>query len=655
MDAYRRICASIGGLVRGHLVVFLVGATIVLFAILTLGFGRGGVSGASVREWDRILPDRTSEYCGWQFGVPRTIRYDEWATSLPFVMAQCRSSEFFPRVNNSVNGGTDMFIQTPCAPVWDWTAFGQFHNWGYFLLGADNGLAWNWWSRFLLLPLFCFLFLMRWCNGDGLVALAGAAAVTLGAPTQWWDTTVPYHLTYLFATVVFLRQVFASRRRWVAALASFGLFVSLASYFFVMYPPFSILFLPVLAALAVFEIRGRNRAAGWFRILLSLIALAGVVVLLVYFFTVHADTIAIIRDSSYPGARFIRGGSFKFLCERLLADLMSFCSAFLHGHAGLNECEISEYIGLAIPLFAGLVVSAKRRRFRFDWMVVGLFAYALVMYAWCMCAWPECLARWTGLFLIPPRRAAVVGGFAVLVAALRWFAIRGNGSDNIPGWTLYALAVGYLGLRCIAFCEHGEISGWFRASWINMAFLAVGLSLSSLTVFGLFARRRIIFAFSLIAFSVLTGCFVHPLSEGLSPIYDKRLSEAILEIDAANPGVWAANDRVVAQLPMALGLKAYTGTQQYCDKPFWSAVVPDSRRRSVWNRYGHRYITDLKGKGVLENRKRLDAMFFSLDEDAVRRLGIRYVIWRGKTPDIPWLRHLKTVRSDRIYEVVNGD
>ena len=647
--------ASIGGLVRDHLVAFLVGATIVLFAILTLGFGHGGVSGASIREWDRILPDRTSEYCGRQFGVARTIRYDEWATSLPFVMAQCRSTEFFPRVNNRVNGGADMFVQTPCAPVWDWTAFGQFHNWGYFLFGADHGLAWNWWSRFLLLPLFCFLFLIRWCNDDKLVAFAGACAVTLGAPTQWWDTTIPYHLAYLFATVVFLRQVLASRRRWAAALAALGLFVSLASYFLVMYPPFSILLLPVLVVLLAFEVGEGDCAADRFHIVVSLAAFASAVAVLIYFFVVHADTLAIVRGSSYPGSRFIRGGSFKLLCERLLADLASLGSAFLRGHARLNECEVSEYIGLAIPLIAGFAVSAKRLRFHFDWRVAGLFVYALIMYAWCMCAWPECLARWTGLFLIPPRRAAVVGGLAVLLAALRWLAVRDNASDDVPAWTFYALAVVYLGLRCIAFCEHEEISGWFRASWGSMTFLAVGLGLSSLAAFGLFARRRIIFVFSILAFSCLTGCFVHPLSEGLSSIYDKQLSKAILEIDTAKPGVWAANDRVVAQLPMALGLKAYSGTQQYCDKPFWSAVAPDNRRRSVWNRFGHRYITDLNGKGVLENKKRVDAMFFSLDEDAVRRLGIRYIIWRGKAQDVPWLRHLKTVRSDRIYEVVDSD
>ena len=635
---------------RRHRIAAVVAVVAALFALLTAGFGRGGVSGASVREWDRILPDRAPEYSGLQLGVSRPIRSDEWATSLPFVLAQCRSPEFFPRVNSSVNGGTDMFVETPCAPVWDWTALGQFHNWGYFLFGADHGLAWSWWTRYLLLPLFLFLFLLKWCGGDALLAAAGAVAVTLGAPTQWWDTTVPYHLVYLFAAVVFLRQALVSAAWWTSALSAFALAVSLASFIFVMYMPFTMLLAPVLFALAAFEFKECASRLAWWRIAFLVLALAVVCAEVLYFFEVHGEALDAVKGSSYPGSRFFRGGSFRFLCERTLADLMSFPSAFSHGHANLNKCIISEYVGLGIPLFAGVAFAAASRR-RPDWMVLLLSGYAVVLFAWCAYEWPAWIARLTGLFLIPPRRASVVGGFVVLLVSLRWAAARGGEERQLPAWAAYAVAAVFFGVRAVAFCWHDEVSGWFRSTPGGLAMLASALVISALAAFGLFARRRILFASSLVVFSIVTGCAVHPLVEGLSPIYDKKLSRTVLEIDGRAPGVWIANDRVVAQLPVALGLKAYSGTQQYSDAGYWGVVDPKSRRRDVWNRYGHRYITDLEGRRVLENRKRLDAMFYSLDEDTTRRLGVRYVIWRGNPLRLAWLRHLSSVGKDHIYEV----
>lgn len=639
--------------VAGHPIAAVVAAVLALFAVLTAGFGRGGVSGASVREWDRIIPDREPGYRGGQIGVSRPIRSDEWATSIPFVLAQCRSPEFFPRVNARVNGGTDMFVETPCAPVWDWTAVGQFHNWGYFLFGADHGLAWSWWTRYLLLPLFLFLFLLRWCYGDALVAAAGAAAVTLGAPTQWWDTTIPYHLVYLFASAVFLRQVLSARAWWTSALSATALAVSLASFMFVMYMPFTVLLAPVLLALAVFEFAGCGKPA-WWRVALVVLALAVVCAEALYFFDVHGEALGAVKGSSYPGARFIRGGSFRFMCERTLADLMSFPSAFTHGHGNLNKCVISEYIGLGVPLAAGIAFAAASRR-RPDGMVLLLSGYAAALFAWCVCEWPEWIARATGLFLIPPRRASVIGGFVVLLASLRWVSSRDwERGRTLPAWAAYAVAAVFLGSRAVAFCWHDEVAGWFRSTPGGLPVLACAFALCSLAAFGLLARRRVLFASALIAFSAVTGCAVHPLAEGLSPVYDKTLSRTMLEIDGKAPGVWIANDRVVAQLPVALGLRAYSGTQQYSDAGYWSVVDPEGRRRSVWNRYGHRHITDLEGRGVLENRKRLDAMFYSLDEGRTRRLGVRYVVWRGRPLNLGWLRHVASVRDDHIYEVISA-
>ena len=223
-------------------------AALCAFAVLVAGKFHGYSTGA----WDEHVRDTLPSYSRPVLGSDRQIRSDEWCVSTPQVLAQCASPDFFPRVNRRVGGGTDMFVATPCNPVWDWTAPGQFHNWGFFLFGAERGLAWNWWCRFLGLPLFAFLFFLGWLGRDGLLAATAALAVTLGAPTQWWDTTLPYLLLYFFAGLVFLRAVVSPETGTAArALSALGLFVSLASYAFAGYPPFAVMLFPALLGFAV--------------------------------------------------------------------------------------------------------------------------------------------------------------------------------------------------------------------------------------------------------------------------------------------------------------------------------------------------------------------------------------------------------------------
>jgi len=61
----------------------------------------------------------------------------------------------------------------------------------------------------------------------------------------------------------------------------------------------------------------------------------------------------------------------------------------------------------------------------------------------------------------------------------------------------------------------------------------------------------------------------------------------------------------------------------------------------------------MEGRAKIVARQ-ADMVHFSLDESKTRRLGIRYVIWRGKPLKLPWLRQVARVRNDGIYEVVDG-
>ena len=62
---------------------------------------------------------------------------------------------------------------------------------------------------------------------------------------------------------------------------------------------------------------------------------------------------------------------------------------------------------------------------------------------------------------------------------------------------------------------------------------------------------------------------------------------------------------------------------------------------------------DLVGRAETRNQRQLDMVYFSLDEDKTKALGIRYVIWRGKPLKLPWLKQIARIRNDGIYEVID--
>ena len=108
-----------------------------LFAFLVLF----RIHGVSLESWNVIVQDATPSYRYPSIGANRGIRSDEYAVTVPLVMAQCAHPDFFPRVNDRCGArGMDMFVSTPPSPVWDWTVVGQAANWGYFLFGFGGGL-----------------------------------------------------------------------------------------------------------------------------------------------------------------------------------------------------------------------------------------------------------------------------------------------------------------------------------------------------------------------------------------------------------------------------------------------------------------------------------------------------------------------------------
>ena len=650
---------------RGTAAVSL--AVLGLFSVLVAA----GVHGFSLGSWNDLVPDTVPSYSRPHLGTDRPIRADEWCVSTPQVLAQCASPDFFPRVNGRVANGTDMFVATPCNPVWDWTVPGQFHNWGYFLFGAERGLAWNWWCRFLGLPLFAYLVFLRWLGRGHALAAAASLAVTLGAPTQWADTTLPYLLLYFFSALFFLRPVVSADARAPAkALASAGLFVSLASYAFSGYPPFAVLLLPALLIAGWQTIRPDDRAeapvpgAPKRRTALSgpgpwlaavLLALAAE---FAYCAAVHAETFRIIAGSSYPGARFVSGGSFpEFVRNRALDTVCLFhpWPAFKADPELLglrNVCAAARYF---VPGAALLALLAIRRRIalrlrRGDCL---LLANGIWLLLWSALPFPRFLARATGMFRFPVNRAEVVGGFLLLLFAFRAFARSAPATQDRRRPAALAAAVSVAALALGLFLPAGSRAVF--STGVNALFALVGAILCAAVSFGLVSGSRRWFCGGYVALSILGGATVHPLSIGVSPLADKELAALVRSVDAREPGRWLANFSTTGNFLLAQGLDCYPGTQEYAHPDFWSEVDPTGRHKREWDRYAHCLVAIADGSGRPDPPKRngsADRLRYSLTERNLRNLGVSHLVWTGRKLRFPWLRYEGRSRLHFVYTLL---
>lgn len=546
-----------------------------------------------------------------------------------------------------------MFLQTPCAPVWDWTVLGQIHNWGYFILGENRGTAWSWWIRYLGLPFFAYFFLLVWCRGDRALSIVGALAIVLGAPAQWWDTTIPYHLLYFFAILVMVQVVSTAVRPLWILLGGLGLLASVLSYLFVMYPPFEMLLLPALLVSIVFVVRTcLNRERAWWRLAVSILILTAASAVVCYFWQVHKETIDVMAASAYPGARVCRGGDLAYVSQRSLLDLVSM---FTWGKGTtpywLNQCQAAEYCSLLVPAIVSMACLYARDR-KVKGYEVALALIALVYVAWLTTDWPAPLAKITGFSLLPPPRVSVIEGFVVLLLSLRLFSELSENGLRIGKWHWALVAAGFAACRAAAMCFAVNMWKFVNASGVAMLRFELALLLSVAIWMSFLGGRRRVFLALLLSSAMLTGMFVHPVVNGLSPLYDADLAQAVKKIDADKPGTWWSNDRAVGQVPLALGLKCHAGTQQYCDRGFWQVIDPSGRHEHVWNRYGHRFAVGMGGRQLFENRGRPDCIYYSVSSDQLAKLGVNYVIWRGAGLRSKNLRAIAKIGVDTIYEVV---
>jgi len=630
---------------------------LVIAALFCIGVGFE-LHGYSIGLWDNIVCEKTPEYSYPSVGKNRSIRSDEWIVSTPWCIAQTQTTPRFPSLNtNLYTSGMYMGLSTPNSPVSGATAVGQFHNWGFFLFNPARGLAWNWWSRYLGLFLLSFEFLLLVTGANGLLAFAGALSLTLASPTQWWDTTMPYYLLYLFGFLVSSPYFLHAGNRIKQACAAMACVVCGCSFAILLYPPFQIPLFFICAGVSICFCltypRQFSSTSRW--ILMTAGALFAGYVLWRF---VAQNRIGIERmiGTAYPGLRSFHGGNWRYM-EHLLWPLVTMYFPFRDA-TFLNNCEPSMFL---VP-FPALIISPHLFRQAKPGLEKRVFCALILvgtgLAAWCLFPFPTMVGRILLLHVVDPHRAFVAASLALLLAGICGAHLVARDGLSLSRTLSTAISVAAT-LIVIAYTTlHPRVRAYFfpgATSLTGIAMIAYSAFVFGGLSYGLLRGRIRVFACALILYALPTGWMVHPLSSGISPFMDKKLAVVARQLQRTNPTAkWiSVNDwGMVSQYLTAMGVPMVTGTHSIPDVGLWRRLDQEGSYEAVYNRYGNVTVS-LSDDGPLFENPITDHVQCALRAEDLRRIPrLTFVISRGELPttDFELVAHLE-IDGFYIYRI----
>jgi hypothetical protein len=586
---------------------------------------------------------------------PRAIRSDEWLVTTPLALAQLSHSPRFPVVNRNIGEGQNMLIN-PSVPVWHPSLIARPVTWGYFLFGAQRGLAWSWWFQVFASFTALFLLLEIILQGRQRLAAFGAFWFCASAYVVCFSLLPAYYAFFPVLMCCTAYHILRSNKPVVQFLCGVLLGLSAAGFFTLLYPPWQIplCYLSLMLILSLVYRDGLYRKL-WpisgSRALAILIAIViGGAVITAFLATCLPD-LRVMAATVYPGHRAPNGGTYKLrVFFRGMYNLVSAYSA--PAELG-NQSEASSFYYFFPAVLLALAMS-HRLRSGLGLIGFALAAYILVLSLFAFVPLPAFATRALFLNYAIPSRTDIGFGLASIILSVIALAatekLRGRaGADAqslleraapILASVVFALIIFATGILL------SLVAGGFPpASATMLAALACGF-----TSFCLLAGKRKPFCVAVGASVIATALFFNPLATNLDFLYNSELAQKILELNGSR-GVNSAGNRVPAsagsvapeQRPLwlcyglaypevqvqILGGRALPGIQWPPQIELWRRLDPSGKYEPAYNRYAHVQLDADSGAGQATFiSPKDDTMVVSVSptDPVLVSMGARYVL-----------------------------
>lgn len=620
------------------------------------------VSGSSLALWGNLLDDVPySDLEGVLFGIPRTIRTDEYVVFTPLAFSQ-EHAGYAAVADLARSVPTDLTL-VYAQPCWDVATLFRPFFWGYLIMGSAFGLSFFWCGRLIVLFLVSFEFGRNLTRDNRPFALFYAVSISLAPITQWWFSVNGTAELLIFAQggilafARFLRATTRSRRIAWSSIAAY----SAGCFVMIVYPAWQVSIAYFIVAFCIAEIvRCRQDDAGalsrsigarsafvsyW---LALLCALAVVVALIAVSFANSMDVVRAVSNTEYPGNRISTGGG---LWPLLFDWVCSWVYPLYYQFILPNACERAEMFSL-FPL--GIILSIVSLRYRRDPRVIALLVTEAVLLVYGIVGFPDWLARITLLSNVPSSRLVFALGLCdmVLLTLGAMACLERPRRDTAPhaapsyagnlklalASVVFAAAVTALSLGVC----HPELT---YAPFICLCVVFVALATYALCAISLGDRRAIRHLICIIAVIAMAGLCVNPVQRGISALQDNGTMQLAKSVSENDPqAVWAGDTSIPAQALLASGIRAINSVALYPDLDTWRKIDSEGALEWAYNRYAHIAMEPTKEETsfVLESP---DTLIVRINADDIPKLGINY--WLSK-------KDLESYNTNRVRFVQMG-
>lgn len=558
------------------------------------------------------------------FGIPRSIRSDEWLVYVPRVFTS--DFEGFGKFNYILRAtenysisanGLKLGLSALCSPM----------TWGYYLFGAEYGLSFYWSFLMVMSFMASYEFSLIITRGSRRLALLGAAFIGFSQFTMWWSVC-----TYLIsaqmlivAAYYFFGEKRLGRKIFLAAVAAFS-----ATFFITaLYPAWQVPYGYIIIGLIVWlvitkfkEIRALSRRD---IIIIAAAFLFMAVITLAYLKDTSAANSAILA-TVYPGERFYTGGGALIKSGAFLhTPLLPFKSV---GGAS-NNSESAVFFSLfPLPIVFSVYslirqIINKRRdpEVRIDIFNIAVLIPTLFLTVYASIGFPAWLAKYSLLSYSMNVRAADFVGLGCIYLMLRNLS---NKEERVPVRVFAPVAV-----ACAAFwifCTYKSVPGYMPV-WFCVLSVLFALALA----FVAYARGSEPVSApvltSMAAIMCVLGLCVHPVMCGADALVRKPVALAVREVVEADPDAkWIGygNNNIIGQYLVANGAPTVNSVHYIPNLDFWHLFDPEGEDEFIYNRYAHVSIEFTDGPTEMEL---IQADYVKLDINFgdIKKTGVSYV------------------------------
>ena len=576
------------------------------------------LSGSSIGCWTGVLTDKQDG--GLLLGANRGVRSDEWAVNTPMAFAQYYDPQgAYPYFGQVMRGDvTDSFIVYG-QPAWDIAVLFRPFHWGYLLLGVERGLSFFWCARIIVLFMVTFELGMLFTGKKKPLSLACALLITFSSQVQWWFAVngLVEMLVFGELAVLIVHHFMVTKKIWVRILLMVGLALCGGAYILTFYPSWQVSLGYVFLALILGVIIADRKECDFFWkrdipiVLLFVVLLAGS---MAYVFSKSLDTVKIVMNTAYPGARVATGGG---LGTRLLnypaTLLFPLTSANLPG----NPCEMAVFYdffpaGIILSL---LVIFKDKKR---DPLLICMLAVQALLLAYCIFGFPEFLSKVLLLSYSQASRAFLAIGIINIFLLMRGMALLKTRIS--PLWaTVIVLGLGVLiGLGC-------------QNNFPEYLSLVKAVCVTFVVVIGfyvIFRRHEKLFLCGSLLIVLMSGVLVNPVRQGTALLQQDPLIQEIRQITQDEPGAWIVDNAgyPIINLPVLAGAPTINSTNVYPDLERWRRLDPDGSDEKIYNRYAHILITLSDDEPTGFELKQADVFLVTLNVEDLPVLGNRYIL-----------------------------